>query len=456
MRPIRHSNIVPLLFLPSVVALIITAYYPGHITVDGIWQLSQARSQQYDDWHPPILAYLWGLIDRVWPGSGAILVIDECFLTAGIFLVVRRFHPSLTAAAVTVAIILSPPILGVSGMIAKDALLLSFLALALGLMLTAEEVRLRRLTRLLLLSMAAVLLLIAQFSRYNAFPLLVIAGYALLRVVWTSFRPLPSGYRRIGLNVVLAAVSVAAFAVVTVTLSLIDRHLLEAKQRFPYQQIMIYDLTVISIGAGVVLLDSQFYPYQDLGRLRQHFSSDTAESVIGEDDQPTKVHASTDPEQIRSLTRRWLAAIVQYPTLYLAGRTNLFFQLLALPGLKVCAPFFQTIDPNTLGLEITNRNLNTRLVSYLTFFQHSVVNRVWIYLLLAIVGTVYLLRIPGAGGYRTLGIVTGGALLYVAPYYFIAPSCEFRYVAPMILTGILATMAACRHVACQITGSARS
>lgn len=428
-----HHNAIAVLSLTAVTVLITDAYYPGHITYDGIWQLSQARAHQYNDWHPPLLTFLWGLIDRVWPGSGALLILDQGFLSSGIFLALRRYYAPIASASITIFMILSPPLLGVSGMIAKDALLLCCFALFIGLLLTAENALLPSRARIPLFLAAGLLLLLIQFSRYNSLPLTGFAGYALARVIVASFRSAAGAHRR-AITLPLMLTCLAVFSVQTMIVPVVNRFVFEAKQMFPYQHIMIYDLAAISVDADVLLFDDHIFPSQDLQKLKRYFSRDTVVSII---DGMEKVQESVNPDDIESLRHRWASAIVRYPWHYVGERARLFAQLIGLPGYWVCAPFFETVDPNTLGLKIANKTLNLNLVYYLNYFRNSGVNRAWIYAFVNIMAIIVLLRAPRTDSDHTLAIVATASLLYVASYYFVAPSCEFRYAAPIVLTGML-------------------
>src|SRR4051812_31498991 len=55
-----------------VVALWLSA--PGYMGNDSGWQLSQARSGEYHDTHPVLMALIWRYTDRVLPGPLGMLV----------------------------------------------------------------------------------------------------------------------------------------------------------------------------------------------------------------------------------------------------------------------------------------------------------------------------------------------------------------------------------------------
>lgn len=63
----------PIFFLMS---FLITLFigWPGVMRPDSVFQLSQALSGAYVDHHPPLMAMYWGLLNKIWPGPGLMLV----------------------------------------------------------------------------------------------------------------------------------------------------------------------------------------------------------------------------------------------------------------------------------------------------------------------------------------------------------------------------------------------
>ena len=55
-------------------ALILALNWPGQMSYDSVVQLADARSGEYDSWHPPVMAWLLGLGDHLMPGPGLFLL----------------------------------------------------------------------------------------------------------------------------------------------------------------------------------------------------------------------------------------------------------------------------------------------------------------------------------------------------------------------------------------------
>src|SRR5260221_14285998 len=49
---------------------------PGHLSYDSILQLAQGRDGLYNTWHPPVMAWLLGVTDRIARGTVLFVVLD--------------------------------------------------------------------------------------------------------------------------------------------------------------------------------------------------------------------------------------------------------------------------------------------------------------------------------------------------------------------------------------------
>ncbi len=118
-------------------ALVVIVYgFPGYMNYDSADQLRQARVGVWDDWHPPVMAWYWHHVDKFVHGPLPLLVLQVLLFTWGAYtLLKRRFKPR-TAAFVTCALLLFPPVLTPIAVVWKDAQMAGWLvagfALALG------------------------------------------------------------------------------------------------------------------------------------------------------------------------------------------------------------------------------------------------------------------------------------------------------------------------------------
>src|SRR5580704_14598076 len=65
-------------------AAAVLAGWPGHFPPDAIYQLAQGRSGVFSFSHPPVMAWLLGLADRLTPDAGAFMVMDAALFFSGV------------------------------------------------------------------------------------------------------------------------------------------------------------------------------------------------------------------------------------------------------------------------------------------------------------------------------------------------------------------------------------
>src|SRR5690606_21130949 len=121
-------------------ALTIALFYPGFLSVDSAVQWSQARSGAYQNNHPVLMALMWSMIDRVWPGPGGMFVLHAAlfWVASGWFAreACRRPGPQ---AVLTLALGLWPPVLGIVAHVWKDGPMTAFVLLAVAALLAERR-----------------------------------------------------------------------------------------------------------------------------------------------------------------------------------------------------------------------------------------------------------------------------------------------------------------------------
>ncbi len=149
-------------------------YWPGLVTYDGLRQYDQALSGQFDDWHPPMMEWIWRWLTPIAHGPAPMLVLQLVLFGAGIaglaVWALRQGRHWLAVGLSATALLPLPAAL--MGEVLKDCLMAGALAAAASLALLGERSKALRLAALLLIVFAATL-------RFNAF----LAGVPLVLVV---------------------------------------------------------------------------------------------------------------------------------------------------------------------------------------------------------------------------------------------------------------------------------
>lgn len=110
-------------------------FWPGIVTYDGIAQFEQALAGEYEDWHPPAMAWLWHALHGVFGGGAqALLLLQLALYWSGFGLIAAALaRDARRRAAVCVLIVaLLPLFLGWQGVVIKDAQMLGAMLAAAG------------------------------------------------------------------------------------------------------------------------------------------------------------------------------------------------------------------------------------------------------------------------------------------------------------------------------------
>src|SRR5690349_12661063 len=86
-------------------ALTLLCFWPGYMTVDGQVQLVQAQNLRFSDWHPPMMALVWKIVDRFIRGPGGLFLLHCCLYWAGLALLAWLLPVSETLAALVVLLL---------------------------------------------------------------------------------------------------------------------------------------------------------------------------------------------------------------------------------------------------------------------------------------------------------------------------------------------------------------
>ena len=127
--------------------------------MDSFDQLKEGRAWFFTDAHPPVMAALWGIVDRLLPGPLGMLVIQSAAFLTGLYLILRRAFQPRGAAIAAVLLFLFPPVLAPLAVIWKDCLMAGCFVLGIAAILDD-----RRWVRVL----GVVALIVATALRYNA------------------------------------------------------------------------------------------------------------------------------------------------------------------------------------------------------------------------------------------------------------------------------------------------
>lgn len=395
--------------------LVLAAFWPGYMTVDANDQLYQARSGDIRDLQPPAMVRVWGVIDAVWPGPAGMVVLNNLLFWAGLLLVVQRAVSSpRTRTLVTILIGLYPPVFALLGTVWKDVAMGAALTFALGLVLHPARTRIGRLVHVTAL---VLVVLYACAVRHNG-----IAAVAPL-VVALVYGHVPGRVVRL---VPLAVAAVVAVFVLAAGLNAAAR---TGPHQYASQLILLHDLVGMSIEARATLLPEHLrrYPWS-LEDLAANYTPEGAQRLF------TGIRmlpVTERPSEYAAIVAAWRHALWEHKRAYLTHRWNVFHALLfGRADGSACYPFATGVkwDPR-LRIAYEPTTINEMVMPVLGALANTLFFRPWLHVLLALVLLVVAVR----SGRALAGAVAVSGLIYVAVYFFVGTTCDFRLAWWLVL-----------------------
>jgi hypothetical protein len=226
----------------------LTAFRWGVITPDSIVQYGQAISGHYDDWHPPVTAWLWRQLLRIAPGGAAFLMLDIALYwgAAGLLADLLRRRHGWGVAALPILIALAPIPFGQVGAILKDPLMACLMLMATALLARHEEGD-------------------ARWARWIALPLILLAGATRINAIFAALPLLmlaaPAGWLRRPMTFV--ATATGALALLFTASWNLNEAMLRPSHSRPILSLVNFDLAGIVAQGG-----ASGYPGVDPARAR--------------------------------------------------------------------------------------------------------------------------------------------------------------------------------------------
>jgi hypothetical protein len=401
------------------------SFWPGIMVWDSGRQYAQALSGQFDDWHPPLMEWIWRLFIPLAPGPAPMLMLQLGLYGAALgFLAYRAWRHGHGTQAVWLATTgLFPPTLLLMATIVKDSLMAAILLAAFAALVHFRDTG-NRPARII----GAGLIVIASCLRFNAF----LAGLPLLLLAmpahWTAHRG----------RAVLAIAGAAALLLLAMPVA---NRLLHAERSGVELSLVIFDLGGITAHGG----GNAFPPMairnpvavNDDCYLAERWDSYSwwVDPVCPMDFATVRVAFAKqhiNPELF------WIKAILTHPWAYATHRLahwNIASQFLVRNTTERWIT--STSDPNEWGFHVAPNPAN-RFVSTAV----STVNATpfgwpcwWLALSFGLVVLGY--RLPDS---RQLLALAGSALLYSLGYSLLSVAAELRYYCWPLMATLIAVV----------------
>jgi hypothetical protein len=415
-------------------------YWPGYMSPDSVAQFEQARYGVTDSVYPPLMAYIWRVTDRVVPGPGGMLILNNIVFWGALAGIARLVTPFVIPQIVFVLLAgFWPATFCTLGTIWKDVGMQVFLlgAVAFGLAIQ----RFKR-HGILFAALTFVFLIVASGYRHNA----LVAALPLACLAIADLYPaLKDRYPKLDLQarprrirpLLIAASFSAAVAVVIIPVDFVYSYgiqpgrLQTGGMLFDLAGISVYEnhnyLPVYSTAHDDVTLDDLKHMYSPL-----HVNSlidPQARTFLGVPQPISKKNLSgprTDQDAAETM-QRWFHAVFEHPDGYLHHRMGMAARLFVLPPLTPWYPYIDGIDANPFGLVFRRSKLNRWVMSeiqYAAFSSHFFA--AWIYYIVLLLSLVLSLLWKFRYG-RLVQILVISSYLYLLSILTFGMSGDFRY-----------------------------
>ncbi len=408
------------------------ANLPGHLTLDSILELYEGRFRIRQSWAPSFYAWVLGVFDAVWRGTGLYVAASALLLFVALasFLWLRRGTSrgaSLWAAICAALFMLTPQFALYQAVVWKDILFADTAIAGVVCLAWAGRGLQPRRTQGLLLAAALLLLAAAALLRQNG---VVVAAMAAVALGVTRSRG--SWRRALGWSLgAIVSVVVVSHAMNLATQPPDARG--DDGMAEGMRILQGYDLL------GAITRDPKF-PLAAITRAQPAAAATlrslgpryySAERTDTTDFQP-QIHQALAAIPSGALAADWRNLLLRHPGLYLRGRVPVFVWVFLTPEVDRCVPVCLGVQGpadalKALGMDFRWSAQDDRLEDYGEAFMDTPVFSHLTYALLALgVALVLLLRREAADLMMIALMVS--ALAFAASFFLISIACDYRYL----------------------------
>lgn len=402
--------------------LCVLSFYPGYVSPDSIRQLAEGRAWDFTDWHPPLMAAVWGVVDRAVPGPfGMLLLHNAAFWGALAVFWKATYRRSVWLGLCLVGLGFLPTALALLSTVWKDVGLGASLLLASALLHTS-----RRTNSGGALLLSVPLLFYGYGVRQNAAPAILPLAVWSGVVAWRLFGP-PKWTARGRVAAALPfALGLAYFLLLTAAVLTTTRLLAGGRSSYIVQAVLLHDLAAVSKERG-----EAFFP--DYLTAGENFSQGNAAAYYTPDStvplfraEGSGLRLTERPEEFAALRAKWMEVVPANKAIYLRHRWEAFKALTALNREEVCFPYLAT--SRTLdGRDVNKWRVHQLLRAVFWKLRNTFFFRGFWWLLASL--SLLCLSLAGRlrGDLETVFALSLSGLLYGVGYFFYATSCDFRF-----------------------------
>jgi hypothetical protein len=407
---------VYLLAIPLLISLGVAAlFYPGFMSYDTLHALRSARNGVIDSMWPPMVSYVWRVVDLVSLNPSAMHFSQVFLLLFSIFFIVFYFTKKISYATVFLLVYLSiPVVLGTVAVIWKDVLMAAFFMAAFAA-IVFMRLLINKWGFVSLSLLAVFLIFLGVCSRHNA---ITGAVPLIFYLAWVLSSRILKSPAKLWLGVILlgSALTGAVFS----TKSQLDNYSLPDFVKMNnstdgfIQSVRVLDVAGASLCVGSNLF-SDIAPNISLAEIKSGYDPrhvNFSASLLG------KVPIDN---RINSV---WIKVAVKHPICLFYNKFQLTkYMIGADRGVQflITSP---SVDKNEYGYSLPESSLRDLAVSYIVQASQLPLFKPWFIYLISIGAFVYMLRVRAlTAGHLTIFL---SAIFYLAGLVLFGNAADAR------------------------------
>lgn len=401
----------------------------------------QARAWDFSDWHPPLMAAVWGVVDRAFPGPAGMHVLHNAAYWGACAILWRAtYRRSVLLGLGLVASGFMPQVLSNLSTVWKDTGLGASLLLASALLYAARRAGSRGAL------LAAIPALFYGYGiRLNAAPAVLPLALWAGVIACKNFPALTAKAARWP-RILPTATGLALFILLSLGVSLTTAALIKGKRSYTGQTVLLHDLAAVSVARGEPLFPEYITrdPQFSMGKVEERYAPYVATPIVGFEQSGLRI--SGDARDMDALRAKWLEVIPRNAGAYLSHRWQAFQWATALNRPDVCHPYL-IASSSPFGYKTNDLAVHRMLRAYFWALRDTVFFRGFFWLMVAVALLYFSLRGRLRGDLEFVFVLTTSGLLYGLAYFFVAPSCDFRFFWWTMLAAVVGTLFFLFHAA---------
>jgi hypothetical protein len=428
----------------------LAANLPGHMSVDSVIALDEARTGVRQTWAPAAFSWILRRFDHLLSGTGLYVTASSGLLFIALMsLPSLRRRASWAAAGLAVLVVLTPQLLIYQGIVWRDVLFAN-LTIAGFVLLARAEIQWATRRDWPALAGAALCLALAAAVRQNGIVMVLAAAVAL---AWTARA---GGWRAVlgwGLGGFLLTVALAVGINARATPRLAEDHLRPGAEALILQH---YDIVgAVAHEPGLPLSEIARANPAAAVRITAQAPAIYSAARVDTLDLDAGFRRTLWKLPDAAVSGQWRELILHHPGAYLAHRLDVFRWTLFTPELGRCLPvqIGVTGPPEMirdLELDTAPQAKDAALQAYAQrFYGTPVYSHVTYAVIAAVVALLLLWRRRPADA--TIATLLVGALAFAASFLVISVACDYRYLYLLDL----AAMTGALYLALDLSGFRR-